>query len=943
MTLAITILLVAGVDMTTQADTGCHLAGVTVTSGSQGETVVLAIEGTPEYQVVPLDNESGLAIVLADCELVDGFQLPSLDQDSAISRIEYRLTLLAGTQSVELMLHIRSGLYQGYEVNTSLPGQLVISLAPEIEPDPPSESLPPEVSEIVEEVEVMWYGPREGDPDAIYRVETIDVNITPDVEQIVITLDKPFDPRIRKFSYPSRLVMEIEGGYLAEAVDEYLFTSRDGLITRIDILFSPQHLAGVFQLIVTCPGIGSFDSAVDGNVITIDIFETEETPAIIAPASLETEITEPEIVEESLPDSPEVLDEPVEVIEDAEIEVLEYPDIDIEPDLVDEIENEEIEEVVGPSVESNFFDYPDVPMEDDALDADRYQLPELPESIDSRHVSDAIVSLNVTGANFVDVMMILTEQAGVNYVLDAYWATMPSGFIREGFRPPGGPGAGGGSGGFGGGGGFSPRDAGGTGGSVTMHLSEVPFDTAFQMLLQAHNLHYTVFRYSENMDPILFISSRERIEQELGLGVIKIYHLSYVGPDSALYFLQTMDLLPSTSMYGFWLYGGGGGSGGSGGGGGGGGFGGGGGGSSGGGGRGGFNMPLPSGSVGNPVSNFGYSPYQAYSYLNSPVVPYEPMQGGAGGIGGGGGSGGGGFGGGGGGSGGGGGGTGGGGGGGMFETAKSGAIGILCTEESHDKIHEALMQIDKPPKQIFVEATFLTYDEGDPDNRPTVYGLEQLGDWAFEVGGDRFHAMFDVSGSEGLVFEILPKNQRMPFDDFRARWNYVFSERDAKIIASPRVAVIDGFTATITVNENQPFIIDGGVVIDQFGNPIPAPDIVTFIPTGTTLTITPFIDDFGNVTMALNPSNSQFLSPPNLIEGNLVFGTANATITTVLRIRDGETIILGGLRTRIYDVERRQIPLLGDIPIIGALFGRTEINKQESNLVIIVTVHLISS
>jgi type II secretory pathway component GspD/PulD (secretin) len=244
---------------------------------------------------------------------------------------------------------------------------------------------------------------------------------------------------------------------------------------------------------------------------------------------------------------------------------------------------------------------------------------------------------------------------------------------------------------------------------------------------------------------------------------------------------------------------------------------------------------------------------------------------------------------------------------------------------------------------IFVESTFLTYDSGDPNNRPTIYGLEQIGDWAFEVGGDRFRGAFDITGNEGLVFEILPKNQRMPFEDFRAMWQYIFAERDAKIISSPRVAVIDGFTATISVTENQPFIIDGGVVIDQFGNPIPAPDIVTFIPTGNTLTITPYIDDYGNVTMAMNPTESRALSAPELINGNLVFGTATASISTVLRMRDGETIILGGMRTRIHDVTKRQIPLLGDLPLIGPLFGRTTINNTDSNLIIIMTIHLVGN
>ena len=89
-----------------RADAGCRLAGVQIATNQDGEWVVLSVEGTPEYQVVPLEDNSGLAIVLADCELADGFQLPSLESGSVISSIEYRLTLLAGTQSVELTVHM---------------------------------------------------------------------------------------------------------------------------------------------------------------------------------------------------------------------------------------------------------------------------------------------------------------------------------------------------------------------------------------------------------------------------------------------------------------------------------------------------------------------------------------------------------------------------------------------------------------------------------------------------------------------------------------------------------------------------------------------------------------------------------------------------------------------------------------------------------------------
>lgn len=212
-------------------------------------------------------------------------------------------------------------------------------------------------------------------------------------------------------------------------------------------------------------------------------------------------------------------------------------------------------------------DYPDVPVAyPTAEDYGTYDFPQTQPSFNPDHISDAIVSINVTGANFVDILMVLTQQAGVDFILDAYWNMLPSGHVREGYRPPGGPDTGGSSG-FGGGSGFNPIDSSG-GGTVTMTMTEVPFDNVFKYLMQAYNLDYIVFRDTPDANPLLYIGTRERLEMELGLGEITFYQTHYVDPIASINFLQTMDLLPTTSGYGYWYYGGGGnGSGGSGGGG----------------------------------------------------------------------------------------------------------------------------------------------------------------------------------------------------------------------------------------------------------------------------------------------------------------------------------------------------------------------------------------
>jgi len=266
--LACAVLMVVGVIGPSQAAAGSRIAGVTVTSDGGPESVLLVVEGSPVYQVVPLDNEGGLAIVLSDCELADGFQLPSLIPESSISQIEYRLSLLEGVQSVELTVHIRAGLYKGYSVDTSVPGVMKISLA-STNPMPAQPVVTP--GGVVEEVEVMHYGPREGDPNAIYRIDSINVQAVDDGEQIIIVADKPCSPQLRRFSYPNRLTLEVQGGYLADSLDEFLYSNRNGLVTKVDFLFAPESRAGVLQLIITCPEMGWFDMTENGSTYSVNI------------------------------------------------------------------------------------------------------------------------------------------------------------------------------------------------------------------------------------------------------------------------------------------------------------------------------------------------------------------------------------------------------------------------------------------------------------------------------------------------------------------------------------------------------------------------------------------------------------------------------------------------------------------------------------------------
>ena len=984
---------VFGISMTVQAG-GSTIKGLTIERWDDGEALVFNLEGYVRPQIEVLTDQGAIAVTFDGTEVSQDFQIPGLENAAAVDKINYKLGLGEDKRQVTFTFFVKDTSKLGdncYRLEEK-DGQAVLVLLDKPTLGEPKDLLAP-TPEPAKETKA---------PSYLTEITSIDIGATPDGEKVTIKTSSPAIPIIKQLSFPKRVALEIEGGYLSdELVDKFLYEDAKGLIKKVDLFVSPMEESGLLRMVLTAPNMANYEvKTIDSTTFEVLVYNTpmiaeatiaetpEETPqeatatettptsteetaptATTAeekkpvvetpetPKATETPSTTPskeassnEVVYEDIPQATEEKKPEEKPASKSETEKpatdtgsvgysLGYGDVDTTA-ADKEKPSEDVDKV------NDEVMYPDLPVDEGKT---QWDFPEMEKSKDSRHISDAIVSLNFQDAEFRDVMMILAQQAGVNYILDAYWNQLPTGHSRE--RPVGGPGGSGigGTGGFQPGGGWNPPSQGL--GSVTLFMQEVPFDQAFTLLMKANNLDYKIFRATPDAEPLLFISTRERLEGELGLGVVRSYTLHYIPPGNALDFLYRMDLLPSSSGFGFWWYGGSGGTGGGSGGGqggGGGGSGGGGGGYGGGGGGGGGgygSMPRSDQASNNvpdyskPTNLTAQSQFEAFGQPQFYGPNMSPMQFGGGSRGGGGGGTGGGFGGGGGGTGGGGAG-GGGGGGGQPYTARGGVIAIMATEEMQDSIAQALSQVDKPPKQVYVEAIFINTDNN-PIKTPRVFGVENFGQWAFEGGGDRFFGQFDVTGTEGLVFSILPKNQSVPFEDFRTRFQYLFDDRYARIVTAPRVAVIDGYTASIGVFENRPFIIDGGIVIDQFGNAIPAPDQVTFVPTGTFLTITPFVDDYGNITMNLSPNQQQVLGEPQLVNGNLIFGTVNTQVSTTLRLRDGETIILGGLTTHNKDVSKKYLPLLGDIPLIGQFFGRKSVIEVDSQLIVLITVHLV--
>ncbi|MDD5136561.1 MAG: energy transducer TonB, partial [Candidatus Omnitrophica bacterium] len=163
---------------------------------------------------------------------------------------------------------------------------------------------------------------------------------------------------------------------------------------------------------------------------------------------------------------------------------------------------------------------------------------------------------------------------------------------------------------------------------------------------------------------------------------------------------------------------------------------------------------------------------------------------------------------------------------------------------------------------------------------------------------------------------------------------------DTDLLSSPRITALNNQEAKIMIGTSQPYATN--TVTQTTGLATTATNL-TFIDVGVKLYVTPTINKEGFVTMRIRPEVSSTTS-------NYTYGTPATTVPIVettqaetsVTVKDGTTIIIGGLIKDQRSSSVNKIPLLADIPVIGEMFKKTinQIVKQE--LVVFLTPHIVT-
>src|SRR5262245_45320169 len=196
-------------------------------------------------------------------------------------------------------------------------------------------------------------------------------------------------------------------------------------------------------------------------------------------------------------------------------------------------------------------------------------------------------------------------------------------------------------------------------------------------------------------------------------------------------------------------------------------------------------------------------------------------------------------------------------------------------------------------------------------------------DYTINAAGEHNTAISDPATR--LTFGIFKD-----WASIEAQLSLLEQNRKANIISNPRVTTVDNREAKILVGQKIPLIVQ-----DVAGNPVSQLQTI-----GIQLKVTPHLTQDKKIVMDLHPEVSD-LSTQSTVQGGVIINTSEAD--TRVMVDDGQTAVIGGLiRTNDSHV-RRGIPLLKDVPLLGALFRSDNTVRQNRELVIFVTPRLLAS
>ncbi|MFO0693445.1 MAG: type II secretion system secretin GspD [Polyangiales bacterium] len=310
-------------------------------------------------------------------------------------------------------------------------------------------------------------------------------------------------------------------------------------------------------------------------------------------------------------------------------------------------------------------------------------------------------------------------------------------------------------------------------------------------------------------------------------------------------------------------------------------------------------------------------------------------------------------------------------------TAHEPSNALVITSSLHDyaALRRVIERLDAPRRQVFIEAVIMELGAGNRTqfgvswhtgvgNFPSNGALSVLGFNAGSSLNPLVNQDLLTSAALGIRGPTIPNSQQLvgiSVPAFGVAITALAETGDLNILSTPHIIAMDNVQAEITIGENIPLQTNGiapGALTGLAGatglaglagqttgatglsslsslgglGSVPRQDV------GTTLRVTPHINDANEVRLEIEEE----ISDKGTTEGTLgVVSINRRKAKTEIMVRDQQTVVIGGLMRDTMTRRQSKVPVLGDIPVIGALFRKTTNERRKVNLLLVLTPYII--
>jgi MSHA biogenesis protein MshL len=181
--------------------------------------------------------------------------------------------------------------------------------------------------------------------------------------------------------------------------------------------------------------------------------------------------------------------------------------------------------------------------------------------------------------------------------------------------------------------------------------------------------------------------------------------------------------------------------------------------------------------------------------------------------------------------------------------------------------------------------------------------------------------------------------------NFSALINFLETQGRVQELSSPRIATLNNQKAVLKVGSEEPFVtnISGGTTsVSATTGTVTSPPTLNYQPffSGISLDVTPQIDELDNITLHVHSlvnsitEREKIALPTSNVKVPFAVNSVSET-DSMVKTRDGQVIVIGGLMTESASDNRARVPVAGQVPIVGAAFGKAEKSMTKRELVIL--------